>query len=76
MDSMAQSAAKIREKKAFLIDMDGVIYHFNQLLPGAKEFVQFLLQENKQFLFLTNSSVSLLLPFSYLSLLPKGTIAP
>jgi NagD protein len=36
--------------------MDGVIYHGNRLLPGAPEFVDFLKRENKEFLFLTNSS--------------------
>jgi len=47
---------KIRSKKAFISDMDGVIYHGNKLLPGAKEFVDWLVSENKSFLFLTNSS--------------------
>jgi len=46
----------IREKKGFLCDMDGVIYHGNYLLPGAVDFVNWLQQENKKFLFLTNSS--------------------
>jgi len=46
----------IREKRAFISDMDGVIYHGNQLLPGVKEFVQWLRDEGKAFLFLTNSS--------------------
>ena len=36
--------------------MDGVIYHGNRLLPGVKEFVDWLYRENKNFLFLTNSS--------------------
>ena len=36
--------------------MDGVIYHGNRLLPGVKEFVDWLYREEKQFLFLTNSS--------------------
>ena len=36
--------------------MDGVIYHGNILLPGVKEFVDWLYRENKSFLFLTNSS--------------------
>lgn len=36
--------------------MDGVIYHGNQLLDGVKEFVDWLIQEDKQFLFLTNAS--------------------
>lgn len=35
--------------------MDGVIYHGNRLLDGAKEFVDWLYRENKQFLFLTNA---------------------
>ena len=46
----------IRAKKGFICDMDGVIYHGNQLLPPAKAFVEWLQRENKQFLFLTNSS--------------------
>ena len=36
--------------------MDGVIYHGNRLLPGVKEFVDWLYKEEKEFLFLTNSS--------------------
>ena len=46
----------LREKKGFICDMDGVIYHGNRLLPGVKEFVDWLYREGKQFLFLTNSS--------------------
>ena len=43
-------------KLGFISDMDGVIYHGNHLLPGVTEFVQWLKAENKQYLFLTNSS--------------------
>ena len=46
----------ILEKKGFICDMDGVIYHGNNILPGVKEFVSWLQEENKSFLFLTNSS--------------------
>ena len=46
----------LRSKKGFLCDMDGVIYKGNQLLPGVTEFVTWLYLENKEFLFLTNSS--------------------
>jgi NagD protein len=48
--------ASIRSKNAFIIDMDGVIYHGNQLLKGAAEFVEWLTVNHKSFLFLTNSS--------------------
>ena len=44
------------EKKAFICDMDGVIYHGNQILPGVVEFIDWLHRENKEYLFLTNNS--------------------
>ncbi|KAL1926272.1 hypothetical protein VTP01DRAFT_5969 [Rhizomucor pusillus] len=46
----------IRQKKGYIIDMDGVIYHGTKLLPGAKELVEFLNRNNKKYLFLTNNS--------------------
>ena len=46
----------VRSKKGFIIDMDGVIYHGDRLLPGVKEFVDWLYKEEKKFLFLTNGS--------------------
>ena len=36
--------------------MDGVIYHGNKLIPGVKEFVNWLIKNDKSFLFLTNAS--------------------
>ena len=50
----------LRSKKAFICDMDGVIYHGSNLLPGVKEFVDWLKAEDKKFLFLTNSSAKTL----------------
>ena len=47
---------ELRKKQGFICDMDGVIYHGNKLLPGVKEFVDWLYAEKKNFLFLTNSS--------------------
>lgn len=47
---------QISEKGAFICDMDGVIYHGNHLLDGAKNFVNWLLESRKKFLFLTNAS--------------------
>lgn len=43
-------------KKGFICDMDGVIYHGNQILPGVREFIQWLHDEHKEYLFLTNNS--------------------
>ena len=40
----------------FLIDMDGVIYKEDELIPGAKEFIDSLLDRGIPFLFLTNNS--------------------
>lgn len=48
----------LRDKKGFIIDMDGVIYHGNKLLPGVREFVEWLHHKEKAFLFMTNSSSS------------------
>ena len=47
-----------QKKKGFICDMDGVIYHGNQILPGVPEFIQWLNGENKSYLFLTNNSGS------------------
>ncbi len=44
------------QKRGFICDMDGVIYHGNQILPGVAEFIQWLREEDKEFLFLTNNS--------------------
>ena len=43
-------------KTGYLIDMDGVIYRENQLIPGALDFVNALLATGTPFLFLTNNS--------------------
>ncbi|KUJ30307.1 MAG: HAD-IIA family hydrolase [Christensenella hongkongensis] len=53
---MMATLTELRAKKGFICDMDGVIYHGNKLLPGVKEFVNWLYAEKKPFLFLTNSS--------------------
>lgn len=47
-----------QKKKGFICDMDGVIYHGNQILPGVPEFLRWLHEEGKSYLFLTNNSGS------------------
>lgn len=50
------SLEELRRKQGFICDMDGVIYHGNRLLPGAKELVDWFTKAGKHYLFLTNSS--------------------
>ena len=47
---------EILNKSGFICDMDGVIYHGNKLLDGVTEFVNWMLENDKKFVFLTNSS--------------------
>lgn len=51
-----ENMKELQAKKAFICDMDGVLYHGNRLLDGVPKFVDWLKRENKQFLFLTNNS--------------------
>lgn len=40
----------------FLLDMDGTIYHENELIPGALEFFEFLNSKSLPYVFMTNNS--------------------
>jgi len=53
---MNSAAESIKSKDGFIIDMDGVIYHGNKLLPGVTDFLEWLEKSGKRYLFLTNSS--------------------
>jgi len=44
------------KRYGYLLDMDGVIYRGNDLIPGADRFVQHLINTDTPFLFLTNNS--------------------
>jgi len=46
----------VQTKRGILCDMDGVIYHGNQILPGTRDFIAWLRKTDIPFLFLTNSS--------------------
>jgi NagD protein len=52
---MENAIENIKSKSGFIIDMDGVIYHGNMLLPGVTEFLAWLENSGKKYLFLTNS---------------------
>lgn len=47
---------QLRSKNAFICDMDGVIYHGNRIIPGVTDFIEWIQKNDKNFLFLTNSS--------------------
>lgn len=53
---MTEYAVNFNEKKGFICDMDGVIYHGNMVLPGVADFINWLNEEEKDYLFLTNNS--------------------
>ncbi|MBQ6848286.1 MAG: HAD family hydrolase [Clostridia bacterium] len=46
---------EIKNKKGFICDMDGVIYHGSKILDGVANFVNWLIDNDKKFVFLTNS---------------------
>ena len=53
---MVNITEEIKAKAGFIIDMDGVIYHGNKILPGVPEFLRWLEESGKKYLFLTNAS--------------------
>ena len=46
-----------RKTLSYLIDMDGVLVHDDQPLPGAEQFIQRLRETGRSFLVLTNNSI-------------------
>jgi HAD superfamily hydrolase (TIGR01457 family) len=50
------SAEMIGKIRCFVLDMDGTVYLGSRLLPGALEFIEYLRQTQRDFLFVTNNS--------------------
>lgn len=46
----------LQNLKYFALDMDGTIYLGQRLLPGAKEFLEYLTTSGRKYVFLTNNS--------------------
>ena len=55
----AKTIALIKSKKAFICDMDGVIYHGNKILPGVKSFINWMKKENKKFFIFPENNLNL-----------------
>lgn len=47
---------EIKNKVGFICDMDGVIYHGSRVLDGVTDFINWMIKNNKKFVFLTNSA--------------------
>ena len=46
----------LKDKKLFLLDMDGTLYIDNELIDGAKEFLSYVKSVGGRYMFLTNNS--------------------
>lgn len=53
---MSDAYELIKNKKLFLLDMDGTIYHENTLIDGAVDFIESLKNNGRNWLFMTNNS--------------------
>jgi HAD superfamily hydrolase (TIGR01457 family) len=56
--TMTSDVAAVRDVRAFIFDMDGVIYRGNNVLAGAPEFLAALRATNIPYLYLTNNSTT------------------
>ncbi len=53
---MNKDVERLRDKKVYVLDMDGTFYLGNQLIPGSLDFIRMLERQQKKPLFLTNNS--------------------
>lgn len=64
-DEKDQDLDKLWSMKAFVIDMDGVLYIGQQRLPGARQFLSYLEEQDIPFILATNNST--LTPTQYVA---------
>ncbi|HLY32577.1 MAG TPA: HAD-IIA family hydrolase [Ktedonobacterales bacterium] len=55
-DFRVEQAQRLRRHQAFILDLDGVVYRGEQVLPGAREFVAWADANDRRVLFLSNNS--------------------
>lgn len=53
---MNKKLEKLKKIKCFLVDMDGTIFVGNKLLPGAKDWLDLVLEMGLDYYILTNNS--------------------
>ena len=51
-----QDLERLKQKKLFLLDMDGTLYLDDDLFDGAAEFLRYIRESGGRYLFLTNNS--------------------
>ena len=56
LDYTEKSADKLKEKKLYLLDMDGTIYNENQIFDGTLEFLAEIERRGGKYIFITNNS--------------------
>src|SRR5690606_25956791 len=52
-----EAMTETKPVESWLTDMDGVLVHEQQALPGAAEFIEALMSSGRRFLVLTNNSI-------------------
>ncbi|HEY8113201.1 MAG TPA: hypothetical protein VII16_10085, partial [Actinomycetes bacterium] len=57
MDATMDGMSERKSAESWLVDMDGVLAHEGQPIPGAEEFIRRLARSGKRFLVLTNNSI-------------------
>ena len=56
VDKFNKNADSLREKKLFLLDMDGTIYNENQIFEGTLDFLKQIENQGARYIFITNNS--------------------
>lgn len=53
---MGDAVKDLRDAQAFILDLDGVVYRGNSLLPGARELVQWADETGRKAMYVSNNS--------------------
>lgn len=56
VEMMGVNLEQLKKVRCFALDMDGTVYLGDRLLPGALDFLQYLRDSGREYIFLTNNS--------------------